>query len=287
MNSASARWADLPVSDDLAELDPASISPGDCAKPIGFDDPMCRLISPDDGKPLVRKERAYVSSNGVSFPIDGDRPILLPRRAIDCIKGNAIEVPVEKANDAFLQYLYLNAIKGSSGEINTPHGDVWYHRHLHRARRLLSDASGLVVDVGCDDPKLSRTVVPRGASYIGLDPVLGARSEPSLVAMAEFLPFADGSVDNVVFLTSLDHILDHHLAVDEAFRVLRPGGRLYMASLVWTQRATLLTDNIHFHHFRQYEIEGVLGAFRIDHVTRYNWKNNDHRLAIYLAATKP
>lgn len=287
MKSTDICWAKLPLAEDLMEFDPAEIGPDGCASPLPFSDSSFRPVSPDDGSSLALDGNRFVSRSGSSFPIVDERPILLPRRAIDCIKGNQLSISPESASDPFLQYLYFNVVKGSSGDINTPHGDVWYHRHLYRARKLLGDASGVVLDVGCDDPKLSRSVFPAGVKYIGLDPVLGPRSEPSLVAMAEFLPLADASVDGVVFLTSLDHVFDHHVAIDEAFRVLRPGGRLYLATLIWTHRASLLHDNIHFHHFRQYEIEGVLRAFRIDHVTRYNWKNNDHRFGVYLAATKP
>jgi hypothetical protein len=45
-------------------------------------------------------------------------------------------------------------------------------------------------------------------------------------------------------------------------------------------------DNVHFHHFRQFEIEGALRRFRIGRIKRYGWKNDDHRFGVYLAAMK-
>jgi ubiquinone/menaquinone biosynthesis C-methylase UbiE len=94
-------------------------------------------------------------------------------------------------------------------------------------------------------------------------------------------------VDNVCLLTSLDHVLDHHAALDEAHRVLRPGGRLYLASLVWHERAELYRDHVHFHHFREFELFGALARFVVDTVARYPWKGDTHRTALYLALTKP
>ena len=91
----------------------------------------------------------------------------------------------------------------------------------------------------------------------------------------------------MALLTSLDHVLDHHAALDEAWRVLRPGGRLYLASLVWSERAELYRDHVHFHHFREFELFGALARFRLDTVQRYPWKDDTHRSALYLALTRP
>jgi ubiquinone/menaquinone biosynthesis C-methylase UbiE len=105
--------------------------------------------------------------------------------------------------------------------------------------------------------------------------------------MAERLPIADGAADNVALNSSLDHILDYHLAVDEAVRILKPGGMFYMNSLIWTMRAELFPDTVHFHHFRDFELRGALKALRIEEITRYSWKGDSHRYGVYLAARKP
>ena len=68
--------------------------------------------------------------------------------------------------------------------------------------------------------------------------------------------------------------------------MLRPGGRLYLATLIWTDSAALTTDQAHFHHFRQFEVEGVLRKFNINTLDRYGWKGDTHRYGVYLRATK-
>jgi SAM-dependent methyltransferase len=90
----------------------------------------------------------------------------------------------------------------------------------------------------------------------------------------------------VVFNTSLDHIFDWRRAIDEARRVLVPGGCLYISTLIWTDRADLVTDAVHFHHFRDYEIFGVLGDWELVDERRYDYKGASHRHGLYLAARK-
>ena len=156
------------------------------------------------------------------------RPLLFPDKINERVRDRQFSLSFADASDPLLQYFYLNVIKNSGGEHNASASSVWYRRHLQRARRLLREAQGILLDVGCDDPALSRRVFPSAVDYVGLEPGLGPRSEFCLAAMAEFLPLRSQCLDGVAFMTSLDHILDHHAALDEAFRVLRPGGKLYL-----------------------------------------------------------
>lgn len=55
-----------------------------------------------------------------------------------------------------------------------------------------------------------------------------------VVAPADDLPFEDGSVDAGLFTQVLEHVQDPPGVLAELFRILRPGGRLYLtAPLVW------------------------------------------------------
>ncbi|MDA7546233.1 class I SAM-dependent methyltransferase [Alphaproteobacteria bacterium] len=95
----------------------------------------------------------------------------------------------------------------------------------------------------------------------------------------DLLPFANNSFYNVLFNASLDHILDYHKAISEAFRVLKKNGYIYISSYVWKEKATLLKDIIHFHHFRDEQLlSSVENYFNISEVLRYECpKNNNHR----------
>lgn len=245
------------------------------------------LASPDTGEALERAGNSLVSTSGAErFPLRNNVPLLFPSRLLPFAGSGVIDVPVARYDDALLQYALINSIKQKHGNHNSEHSSVWYEHHLDRSRRLLADAHGSVLDVGCDVPATSASVFPAGVRYLGLDPLFGDTDSFRLIALAERLPVRGGSLDNVALLTSLDHVLDHHAALDEAWRVLRPGGRLYLASLVWSERAELYRDHVHFHHFREYELFGALARFRLDTVQRYPWKDDLHRSALYLALTK-
>lgn len=245
------------------------------------------LASPDSGAPLELADDGLRGGDGEFFPMLDSVPVLFPARLRPFVGSGLLDVPFGLHDDAFLQYALINSIKQKHGNHNSEPSSIWYERHLERTRELVADASGLIVDVGCDSPATSASVFPEGTSYLGLDPLFADTLQFRLIGLAERLPVRSAVADCVALLTSLDHVLDHHAAIDEAWRVLRPGGRLYIASLVWSARAELYRDHVHFHHFREYELLGALARFRLDTLRRYPWKDDVHRTAVYAALTRP
>ncbi len=96
-----------------------------------------------------------------------------------------------------------------------------------------------IVDVGCGTGRLLRKARERwpDAQLIGVDPAEGmvekARSMmPSAtfyVSVAESLPLPDASIDLAFSTMSYHHWVDQVEGVREMARVLRPGGRFFLA----------------------------------------------------------
>lgn len=118
--------------------------------------------------------------------------------------------------------------------------------------RIADWRSSAVLDLGCGGGFMAEALARRGASVIGIDLAekviaIARRHAASqnlsieyLVGAGEALPVADGSMDYVVCVDVLEHVADLGEVINEARRVLRPGGlflfdtinRTWLASLV-------------------------------------------------------
>ncbi len=98
----------------------------------------------------------------------------------------------------------------------------------------LHPAAGMLVDVGCGGGAFLRHCRERGWSAIGFDPSVQAVAyarEHGLEAYAEKWPpcsLPDESADAVTLINVLDHLRDPFGVLGEAWRILRPGGVLYI-----------------------------------------------------------
>jgi len=110
---------------------------------------------------------------------------------------------------------------------------------LERDVQILGDVTGLdVVDLGCGTGYFSAWFARRGARPVGVD-VTPAQLEtarrlqaetgiefPLVEANAESVPLPDASFDLVLSEYGASIWCDPHLWIPEAWRLLRPGGRL-------------------------------------------------------------
>ena len=115
---------------------------------------------------------------------------------------------------------------------------------LDLVKRMLEPQSDeLILDAGCGTGVFTEDI---NAQVIGVDlsEVMLRRAHQKMfdVAVADMLqlPFADNSFDKVVSITAIEFIRDGKQAVSELERVLKPGGRLVIATLnglsAWNRR---------------------------------------------------
>jgi SAM-dependent methyltransferase len=96
---------------------------------------------------------------------------------------------------------------------------------------VLSEARGTIVDVGCGAQPY-RGLLPEGTRYIGLDTENALKdfgySMPDVLAIPADgrWPVDTGDAELVLATETLEHVTDPPAFLQEAFRLLKPGGRL-------------------------------------------------------------
>ncbi|MBZ5696705.1 MAG: class I SAM-dependent methyltransferase [Acidobacteriia bacterium] len=98
------------------------------------------------------------------------------------------------------------------------------------------DTNSLVLDIGCGPGRVLGVLARRGIRCIGLDRSrvsVGLAAEryhrPGVVGDNLRLPFADGTADVVISDGVIHHTENPQAAFAENCRILKPGGRMYLA----------------------------------------------------------
>jgi len=114
---------------------------------------------------------------------------------------------------------------------------------VHEA--IAPELRGPVLDVGCGEGRLA-SLVDSSVTWIGVDAspaqVAANPYRPVVVADMRALPFRDRVFSEVTHLWCLYHVDDPALAVGEARRVLRVGGRYYASTAARDNDPELMFD---------------------------------------------
>jgi SAM-dependent methyltransferase len=119
-------------------------------------------------------------------------------------------------------------------------------------------AHGTLLDIGCGSMRARRWYEGRVTRYIGIDLASSPYLEDDRLtafARAEELPFRDGSVDTVLSVSMLTCVPEPQRVIDEAHRVLSPGGTLIME---FTQMVPLHDEPHDYFRFTRYGAESLL-----------------------------
>lgn len=155
-------------------------------------------------------------------------------------------------------------------------------------------SGGVVVDLGCGEGQLARSLAARGARAVGVDAswaqVTEAARRGSVGAVhadATALPIRSGSVDAAVVCLVWEHVAGIDAAVQEAARVVRGGGWLVVVlnhPLAQTPGSGWIDDQVldppeQYWRLGEYLVEGS----QLEEVERGVWIRFHHRpLSRYL-----
>ena len=109
---------------------------------------------------------------------------------------------------------------------------------LSKFRNMLSffDLKSKVLDIGAGLGWYEK-IISSDIEYYGADPLCDwLHPDKRLVqSIGEYLPFKDSSFDSVFIISSLDHVDNPSSVIEEAFRVLHPGGMFAISNAIHTE----------------------------------------------------
>jgi len=134
----------------------------------------------------------------------------------------------------------------------------------------LIDESWTVGDLGCGNGQLSELIAPYAGSVVAVDdsPAMIAAARKRLVPFdnvsiragsLEALPIDDASLDVALVFLVLHYVVEPELAIIEAHRVLKPGGRLIIMDMMPHDRQDLADEMGHvWRGFSEDQLAGLL-----------------------------
>lgn len=191
------------------------------------------LVHPVSNKPLIANASGTELTDpesGEVFEVHGGVYNLLPKRSGVQLKMFDYQ---EHYQQDSLVYDYFDMPGGKT--------EVEERRRLHQyILSKVPSAKGWVLDMGCGGGWLSQSLVPNGYAVISADisdvnpakaiQQLPAPNHVALVADANFLPLANGSVDCIVASEIIEHVPDPRQFTASLYVALKPGGRLIITT---------------------------------------------------------
>ena len=95
----------------------------------------------------------------------------------------------------------------------------------------LSDIAGTVYDLGCGIRPYEKDILTLADRYVGVDwsSTLHGLHADIVADMNKRLPIEDAVADTVVSFQVLEHLCEPQTMLNEAFRIIRPGGKIIIS----------------------------------------------------------
>lgn len=172
-----------------------------------------KLVCPIGREPLVQSTSNRLVAGDKTYGINGAGvPLLLPGgewkdAEVETVTQKLVVSP--RRSESVIKKLFKSLVKSR-----------WNPKAVKARRDLFSDESLTLINVGGGPGRVGKSLNMNIAPFSGVD----------IVGDAHSLPFADQSVDRINCEAVLEHLHDPNVAVQEMFRVLKPGGKIFCAT---------------------------------------------------------
>ncbi len=158
----------------------------------------------------------------------------------------------------------LERLKG----VNIPNDNAYYLHYQPYHKDLLSClsdyAKGRLLDIGCGNKPYYGIVAPLIDEYVGCDIIQSSDHSVDIICPANRIPLPAETFDTVISTQTIEHVEDHQGLLNEAFRLLKPGGHLILSGpMYWP----LHEEPYDFFRFTKYGLTYLLKNSGFDVVT--------------------
>lgn len=125
-------------------------------------------------------------------------------------------------------------------------------------------ARGRLLDIGCGN-KPYREKFAGVSEFLGCDVVQSSLNRVDVLCLADAIPLPDQSFDVILCTQTIEHVANFQGLLDEAFRLLKPGGTLFISGPMYWYHHEAPYD---FHRFTAYGFRHDLeqAGFAVDKI---------------------
>ena len=107
-----------------------------------------------------------------------------------------------------------------------------FHRDLLAA--IKNYARGKVLDIGCGNKPYEKNFAEQITGYVGCDIIQSDLNKVDVLCAANNIPLENSSFDTVFSTQTIEHVEDHQGLINEAYRLVKPGGYFIVSGpLYW------------------------------------------------------
>lgn len=117
--------------------------------------------------------------------------------------------------------------------VDIPKSDFYYlvYKPLFRdlEQTISKYASGKLLDIGCGNKPYELMFAGKITEYLGCDVVQSSLNKVDVICEATNIPLPSSNFETILSTQTIEHVADHQSLLNEAFRLLKPGGHLILS----------------------------------------------------------